>query len=137
MDKYRISGWKGMIYMYQAKVKKLNPHIEEEVTLEIQGYQFTGFSTVCPYFIEEGKEYPVMISFTILDKLDLRKADIQTKGLQRLGDHYNYLIRGILHEDHIDIGIKIVDEDGYFHDYQFLAGNLVEMLVDRIAVEFL
>ncbi|TWM59036.1 hypothetical protein CHCC14814_1225 [Bacillus paralicheniformis] len=37
----------------------------------------------------------------------------------------------------IKTGIKIVDEDGYFHDDLFLAGNLVELLDNRIAVEFL
>ncbi|MEC1506212.1 hypothetical protein P9D42_11110 [Bacillus haynesii] len=37
----------------------------------------------------------------------------------------------------IKTDIKIVDEDGYFHDDLFLAGNHVELLVDRIAVEFL
>lgn len=40
---------------YNALVKKLDPHIEEEVILEIEGVEFTGFSSVCPYEIEVGK----------------------------------------------------------------------------------
>ncbi|MCY8545603.1 hypothetical protein [Bacillus vallismortis] len=44
---------------YKALVKKLDPHIEEEVILEIEGVEFTGFSSVCPYEIETGKHYPV------------------------------------------------------------------------------
>lgn len=41
--------------IYKAFVKGLDPHIEEEVILEIEGIEFTGFSSVCPYEIEVGK----------------------------------------------------------------------------------
>ena len=41
--------------IYTAFVKNLNPHIEEEVTVEIEGIEFTGFAFICPYKIELGK----------------------------------------------------------------------------------
>ncbi|MCF7618705.1 hypothetical protein OZL92_16535 [Bacillus sonorensis] len=123
--------------LYNAKLKKLDPYIEEEVTLEVNGYEFTGFSTICPYVIEEGKEYPVLISFTILDDLDLLELNKEVKELKRIDESYKYYVRGILHEDYIDAGIKIYDEDEYFQDYKYLVGKPVELLVDRIAVEFL
>ncbi len=37
--------------IYKALVKGLDPHIEEEVILEIDGIEFTGFSSVCPNII--------------------------------------------------------------------------------------
>ncbi|MGN9866616.1 hypothetical protein [Bacillus swezeyi] len=123
--------------MYRAKLKKLHPHIEEEVTLDINGYEFTGFSTICPYVIEEGKEYSVYISFTILDQSDLLELDKEIKELKHIDEGYKYYVRGILHEDYIDAGIKIYDDDGYFNDYIYLVGKPVELLVDRIAVDFL
>ncbi|AGN37961.1 hypothetical protein OIO07_13070 [Bacillus paralicheniformis] len=123
--------------MNNAILKKLHPHIEEEVTLEINGFEFTGFSTICPYVIEEGREYPVFISFTILDQSDLLELDKEIKELARIDDSYRYYIHGILHEDYIDAGIKIYDDNGYFNDYKYLAGKPVELLVDRIAVDFL
>lgn len=49
------------------------------------------------------------------------------------GDDLIVSIKG----EKIKTGIKIVDEDGYFHDDLFLAGSLVEILVDRIAARLL
>lgn len=59
--------------IYKALVKGLDTHIEAEVTLEIDGIEFTGFSSVCPYEIEVGKKYPVLIGFTIFDELMIRE----------------------------------------------------------------
>lgn len=41
---------------YMAYVEKNDELIEGEVTININGVVFTGFSTVCPYKIEEGKK---------------------------------------------------------------------------------
>ncbi len=51
--------------IYKALVKGINPHIEEEVILEIEGVEFTGFSSVYPYEIEVVKKYPVLVGFKI------------------------------------------------------------------------
>ncbi|MCG8399404.1 hypothetical protein LWS67_23235, partial [Bacillus atrophaeus] len=59
--------------IYKALVKGIDPHIEEEVILEIEGVEFTGFSSVYPYEIEVGKKYPVLVGFTILDELVIRE----------------------------------------------------------------
>ncbi|QJC98292.1 hypothetical protein HC660_38450 [Bacillus mojavensis] len=123
--------------IYRALVKKLDPHIEEEVILEIEGIEFTGFSSVCPYEIEVGKKYPVLVGFTILDELVIRESIEKTKELERIGLGYQYYIRGVLHEDSIDAGIVLTDEDEYFSEYPYLIGEHVEIKVDRISVEFL
>ncbi|MFD2698986.1 hypothetical protein ACFSVM_00760 [Paenibacillus shunpengii] len=122
---------------YIALVKGLDPHIEEEVTLEVQGIEFTGFAFICPYEIEVGKEYPVTIGFMILDGLEIREICNSKKELKRIGTSYNYYIRGILNEDSIDAGIVISDDDEYFANYPDLIGKAVEFQVDRISVEFL
>lgn len=123
--------------IYKAFVKGLDPHIEEEVILEIEGIEFTGFSSVCPYEIEVGKKYPVLVGFTILDELVIRENKEKTKELDRIGLGYQYYIRGILQEDSIDAGIVLTDEDEYFSEYPHLIGKNVEMKVDRISIEFL
>lgn len=79
--------------IYKAFVKGLDPHIEEEVILEIEGIEFTGFSSVCPYEIEVGKKYPVLVGFTILDELVIRENKEKTKELDRIGLGYQYYIR--------------------------------------------
>ncbi|MEC1606562.1 hypothetical protein [Bacillus halotolerans] len=123
--------------IYKAHVKGLDPHIEEEVILEIDGIEFTGFSSVCPYEIEVGKKYPVLGGFTILDELVIRESIEKTIELERIGLGYQYYIRGVLQEDSIDAGIVLTDEDEYFYEYPHLIGKNVEMKVDRISIEFL
>ncbi|TAH81165.1 hypothetical protein ES066_07135 [Bacillus subtilis] len=116
--------------IYKALIKGLDPHIEEEVILEIEGVEFTGFSSVCPYEIEVGKKYPVLVGFTILDELVIRESIEKTKELERIGLGYQYYIRGVLQEDSIDAGIVLTDEDEYFSEYPYLIGKNVEMKVE-------
>ncbi|MEC1736496.1 hypothetical protein P9D87_05810 [Bacillus mojavensis] len=123
--------------IYKALVKGIDPHIEEEVILEIEGVEFTGFSSVYPYEIEVGKKYPVLVGFTILDELVIRENKEETKDLERIGLGYQYYIRGVLQEDSIDAGIVLTDEDEYFSEYPYLIGEHVEIKVDRISIEFL
>lgn len=122
---------------YTALVKRLDPQIEEEVTLEVEGIEFTGFSFVCPYIIEVGKSYPVSLGFTVLDELIIREIQGEQKELERIGLGYEYYIRGLLYGDTIDGGIVFTDEDEYFSDYPELMDKYVEIKVDRISVEFL
>ncbi|MGM0949445.1 MAG: hypothetical protein ACQEWT_11540 [Bacillota bacterium] len=123
--------------IYKALVKGLDPHIVEEVILEIEGVEFTGFSSVCPYEIEVGKKYPVLIGFTILDELMIRENKEGIKDITRIDLGYQYYIRGILQENSIDAGIILTDEDEYFSEYPYLMGGHVEIKVDRISIGFL
>lgn len=122
---------------YLALVKKLDPYIEEEVTIVIQGVEFIGFSFICPYKIETGYTYPVSLGFTILDKFKIREDFTKRKGIVRIESGYKYRILGILHEKWIEAGINFVDDDEYFVDYPELFGRYVEIQVDRISIEFL
>jgi len=122
---------------YWAVVKRLDPHIEEEVTLEIEGIGFTGFAFICPYVIEVGRRYPVSIGFTILDELIIREIYEDKKELERIDEGFQYYLRGLLQEDSIDTGVVFTDEDEYFADYPDLISKYVKMKVDRISIEFL
>lgn len=122
---------------YWAVVKRLDPLIEEEVTLEVEGIEFTGFAFICPYEIEVGRRYPVSIGFTILDELIIREIYEDKKELERIDEGFQYYLRGLLQEDSIDTGVVFTDEDEYFADYPDLLGKYVEMKVDRISIEFL
>ncbi|MBL4966715.1 hypothetical protein [Bacillus halotolerans] len=123
--------------IYKALVKGIDPHIEEEVILEVEGVEFTGFSSVYPYEIEVGKKYPVLVGFTILDELVIRENKEETKELERIGLGYQYYIRGVLQENSIDAGFVLTDEDEYFSEYPYLIGEHVEIKVDRVSIEFL
>lgn len=122
---------------YNALVKAIDPIIEEEITLEINGVEVVAFVTICPYQIEVGQRYPVIVGFTILDGLEIHEINGKCKGLERIESSYQYIVRGLLSEESIDAGIIISDEDEYFEDHRYLNGKHVEMKVDRISVEFL
>ncbi|MEK4670641.1 hypothetical protein [Niallia sp. FSL R7-0271] len=123
--------------VYTALVKRLDPQIEEEVTIEIEGIEFTGFAFICPYKIEVGKSYPVSIGFTILNELIIREIQGEKKEIERIGLGYEYYIRGLLHEDTIEAGLIFTDEDKYFSDYPELMDKYIEIKVDRISIEFI
>ncbi|MQR94643.1 hypothetical protein [Fictibacillus phosphorivorans] len=123
--------------VYTALVKRLDPQIEEEVTIEIEGIEYTGFAFICPYKIEVGKSYPVSIGFTILNELMIREIQGEKKEIERIGLGYEYYIRGLLHEDKIDAGLVFTDDDEYFFDYPELMDKYIEKKVDRISIEFL
>ncbi|KIL43122.1 hypothetical protein [Jeotgalibacillus campisalis] len=122
---------------YSALIKRLDPLIEEEVTIEINGIEFTGFAFICPYKIEVGECYPVSLGFTILDEFKIRKIQEEKKEIERIGLGYEYYIRGFLNEETVDAGIVFSDEDEYFSEYSELINNQVEIKVDRISIEFL
>ena len=119
-----------------AVVRRLDPHIEEEVTLEMNGVEFTGFANICPYPIEMGHAYPVSIGITILDDVIIQELSEPKKELERIDSGFAYNIRGVIQADSLDAGIVLTDEE-LFRDYAYLIDTYVEMKVDRISVEFL
>ena len=122
---------------YMAYVEKNNKLIEEEVTININGVVFTGFSTVCPYIIEEGKSYPVILNITIFDDFEINEGIAGVKSLKIIDDSFKYRISGILKSEFIDAGIIIKDEDESFPEHSEYFNTFVEIEVDRINIEFL
>ena len=99
---------------YMAYVEKIDELIEEEVTININGVVFTGFSTVCPYKIEEGKNYPVILDITVFDDIEINEGIDGVKNLKRIDNSFKYRISGILNPEFIDAGIIITDEGEIF-----------------------
>lgn len=121
---------------YLATVKKLDPNLEEEVTIVVEGIEILGFATICPYPIYEGNQYPVTIGLTVLDEFDVKQISSNVKEIIRISDGFATIIRGVLEEDgFVDAGIKIQDE--LLKEYAYLAGEYVEFRVDRVSIEFL
>ena len=121
---------------YIATVMKIDPNIEEKVTLLIEGIEVLGFASVCPYAIREGNQYPVRIGFTVLDEFEVKEIHDNSKAVLTLAQGFSSIIRGVLGEDGtIDAGIRI--KDSILEDYSNLIGKNVEFRVDRISIEFL
>lgn len=117
-----------------ALLKSIDENIEEEVLLEINGIEITGFANYCPYEIYVGQDYNV--SLTMFTDCDISESKLKTKQIKRINDGFDYFIRGqLLGGGLIDAGIILKEE--FFAQYEYLIGGYVEIEVDRIDIGFL
>ncbi len=123
--------------MYQAKLLKLDELIEEEVLVEINGLQFVGFASVCPYKLTLNKIYPVNLGLTFLDGPEIILLDEAQHGLERSDKTYEYIICGQVCDDSIDIGNGIKIQDDIFGENSYLDKQYVKIKADRLSVEFI
>lgn len=125
------------MYKYIAKVIRLNPEVEEEVTVDINGIEVTCFAGLCPYAIEVNKEYPVMFEFLDYELIE-EGSDVEHENpyIKRLGKGYSYELGGWLSGDVIDFGIKI-QEELLGIDHAYLDGKYIRLLIDRLDIEFM
>lgn len=125
-----------MFMKYNALIKATDSNIEEEVKIEINGVELTGFVDSFPYGINIGGYYPVEIGITVLDDLELKEIDQPVKEIEQIGEGFAYFIRGELDGDRLNSTV-IFQDDEWFQEYSYLAGKYVEIMVDRISIEFL
>lgn len=123
--------------MYHAKLLKLDEYIEEKVTVEIKGIQFIGFASICPYKVVPNKIYPVELSLTILDDIEIFELNEPQYGLERTNEACGYMVYGQVCGDCIDIGNGLKIQDNIFNEFTYLNSKYVKIRVDRLAVEFL
>ncbi|MCD1260540.1 hypothetical protein B5M42_017195 [Paenibacillus athensensis] len=120
---------------YVAVLERVSQVIEEEVLININGITFTGFSTLCPYPVVEGKQYKVKLGLTILDDVIIKQLDQPHEKLIQIGEGFSYLIRGRVKDNTLESIVSF--EDDFLLDFAYLNGEFIELYVDRISVEFL
>jgi hypothetical protein len=123
--------------MYQATLLKLNPLMEEEVLLDINGVKLVGFSTICPYKIVPGNVYFVRLYLIYLDGVEVNELDNQEYGAIQVDDTYKYFLKGRVIGSYLDIGNGIKIKEEYFEKHPYLNGKYVMLKIDRFGVEFL
>lgn len=121
---------------YNALIKATDSNIEEEIKIEINGVELTGFVDSFPYGINIGSYYPVEIGITVFDDLDLKEIDQPVKEIEQIGESFGYFIRGELDGDRLNSVITFQDDE-WFQEYSYLVGKYVEIMVDRISIGFL
>lgn len=123
--------------MYQAKILKLDELIEEEVLVEVNGLQFVGFASLCPYNLEINKIYPVNLGLTFLDGPEIIVLDGEQHSLERIDNTYEYILYGQVCGDTIDIGHGIKIQDDIFSQNSYLDNQYVKIKAERLSVEFI
>ena len=123
--------------MYQAKLLKLDELIEEEVLVEINGLEFVGFSSVCPYKLVLNKIYPVNVGLTFLDGPEIIVLGKPQHNLERIDKTYGCILCGQVCDDSIDIGNGIEIQDDIFSENSYLNKQYIKIKADRLSVEFI
>jgi hypothetical protein len=126
---------------YNVLIKKVNPCIDEEVTIEVNEFELICFAPFGIPALEVGKKYKADIGITVLDDLDMKEVKECMNGFNQIDNSFAYYIRGKfdLESRTLDAGILIkFDEDEFdLHDSSYLDGKNVEIRVDRIKIEFI
>ncbi len=126
---------------YSVLVKKINPFIEEEVTIEVNQFELICFAPLGVPDLEVGKKYKANIGISVLDDLDMKEVKESLNGFSQIDNSFAYYIRGKfdLESRTLDVGVLIeFDEDEFdLHDNSYLDGKNVEIRVDRIKIEFI
>lgn len=121
---------------YIATLKAENENIEEDIILNVCGYEINCFSNICPFQIKVDEKYEVELSLVFFDDIHIEEIDSTEMKIKKMPEGYSYVLNGIIKGGVFDCGIKFHDQlfDEYF---EYLEGKYVRFLVDRIDVEFL
>jgi hypothetical protein len=124
---------------YQAKVVGLDPQIEEAVLVEINGSRVLAFANIMPFEVYIGNEYKVHLELKILDEISINKVNYEEKNIKQIDNSFTHSICGILDIDKaiIDAGIELEIDKEFLFEYGYLHEQYVQLLVDRVAIEFI
>ena len=121
--------------LHKAQVVATNNHIEEDVTLLIEGTTVKCFISYCPYELEVGKTYDVELTLNLSDNYEIER----TETIQTLAEHtnrgYSYILYGDLRND-ILMTFTSIDVEGIHYDHPECNDHFIKLKVERIDASF-
>jgi len=114
----------------------LNEHIEEDVTLLIEGTVINCFASYCPNEIKVGNSYDVELTLNLSDEYEIQKIESRKTLAERTGRGYSYFLYGELRDDHFMTFTSLNDE-GVHYDHPDCNEHFIKLEVERIDVAFL
>jgi hypothetical protein len=122
--------------MLKVKLIAENNMDDHAVTLEINDTILICFAFACPYKIYIGKYYPIELSLERADGVKPIEIDKEVYGFEKIGKGYEYIVRGKLNEDRLDVGNFFIQEDFLTH-FPLLDEKFIEIEVLGLWVAFL
>ncbi|MBP1047844.1 hypothetical protein I6N96_16255 [Enterococcus sp. BWM-S5] len=114
------------------KVNRVDSLIEEEVGFSVNNLDIVGFN-VSPRELVLGETYEAEIDIFMIDFLDMKKQeDAENKEIKHINNFTYHLWGKLLDKNVLDVGFYITSD--LFEDYQYLAGEYVSLVVDRLQV---
>lgn len=121
--------------LHKAQVVATNNHIEEDVTLLIEGTTVKCFISYCPYELEVGKTYDVELTLNLSDNYEIERAET----IQTLAEHtnrgYSYILYGDLRND-ILMTFTSINVEGIHYDHPECNDHFIKLKVERIDASF-
>ncbi|WP_124425136.1 hypothetical protein [Pseudomonas orientalis] len=119
----------------KAQVLALNEHIEEDITLLIEGTIINCFVSYSPHDIEVGKIYDVELTMNLSDDYEIERAEPRTPLIEKISPGYAYLLYGNLRDTKFHSFVSLNDEDIHY-DHPECNEHFIKLKVDRIDVSF-
>ncbi len=121
-----------------AELLRIDPSIEESVTVRIGQITIKAFASVCPYELQIGHIYPVRLYMVSFDHMPFREVSEETgETIVKINDAWGYTVTGRLGKSELSSGhLKLLD-DGHLVDMEYLRGCKLEFTVDRLDIWFL
>lgn len=121
--------------LHKAQVVATNNHIEEDVTLLIEGTTVKCFISYCPYELEVGKTYDVELTLNLSDNYEIER----TETIQTLAEYtnrgYSYILYGDLRND-ILMTFTSINVEGIHYDHPECNDHFIKLKVERIDASF-
>lgn len=96
-----------------AQVLGLNEHVEEDITLLIEGTVINCFISYCCYEVEIGKTYDVELTINLSDDYEIERNGLLA---EKIDTGYAYLLYSELHNDKFLTFTSLYDE-GIHYDH--------------------
>ena len=120
----------------KARVLALNEHVEEDVTLLIEGTVINCFISYCLNEIEVGKSYDVELTLNIPDDYQIQKVEPRKTLAEKAGRGYSYFLYGELRND-LFFTFTSLKVEGVHYDHPDCNDHFIKLEVERIDVAFL
>ena len=119
----------------KVKVIALNEHVDEDVTLLIEGTVINCFVSYCPYKIEVGKTYDVELTLNLSDDYEIERVEPRKILIEKANYGYCYFLYGELLNETFLTFTSLSDEDIHY-EHPECNEHFIKLKVQRIDASF-
>ncbi|NMZ02173.1 hypothetical protein HBO04_18800 [Pseudomonas proteolytica] len=120
----------------KALIVAINEHVDEDVTLVIDGITVNCFISVCPYEISIGNTYDIELTLTLAENYTVQSVTSIDRLVEKKGNGYAYFLYGKLCNDAFNT-FTILHSEEIHYEHPELNDQLIKLEVLRIDVTFL
>lgn len=119
----------------KAKVIVLNEHVDEDVTLLVEGTVINCFVSYCPHKIKVGETYDVELTLNLSDDYEIERVQPREILVEKTDCGYCYFLYGELHNEIFLTFTPLNDEDVHY-EHPECNEHFIKLKVQRIDASF-